>query len=889
MGNWNTGGGYGGSAGDFDDSYNAAMGYGGGGGNDNNDSSPAPVATPNYSYTRPDGIEVVDYSISAAQNPRNTYNFSTGLPSPSLGGGGSDVARSVLSQSVVQPDPVSYPGASSIPAVNALTRSYSDIKGLVTDALSKMPTDILSGIVPGVQEQSSVTGITGLASRARQQALEPAKSPLSTISGALGAVGEGIQSLRDISIPAFGGDLGLDLNRKGATLTYTRQFNKGGEAVAQDYVFEPRVTDPRRPSDIPLAERQAYADLDKMAETGFRSYLGYKADREDYQQGLRNLIANDPMGPQLQARNEDAMLDYLDYMQFYAPDTADVFPSDRLAREAAIYKGKIPYGFEDDAVLYGRRTPSGIAVTHGAHVQKGFEDPEIFLAGRRSTGPNTPYHEGYHDISTPQYAPSYRIPGEEEGVRAIDYYRAIALGNEDMLTETVRNMGFDPTSPEGRRQVRENALSMMVGIDDDTYKGFSPADRAEFVAEYESRINRSDTSGIMGNINKALEAITGPDFEKPFEYMLNEAPQSEFIEFLKRAPAYRKAASMYNDPKPREDVKAAVRGYRDGGEAEGGVFEQKEGYNYGSILPISRNLETGEKGFDLAGGITGAFGRGLETFERQLSGQPVSDQELVAAGLDVIPVGAGVANVAAPAAAPGILGAFYAKHASPKLIRGRLRPTGDVEPTMGTSVAGPGVYLGEQTDDILSYALKEADRKPVTEADEAFNVGRNVETKGEALELLANQAHNQMYDVANGKAYYFMKDGSLVVDNFKTGQIERRGKGTGYIYNTLVDANKDEFLDFRKSLADQAPKVKEALASMKLQLNISSSDMGDTIYQRLRNELGGETAANNFLKGQGLAGSVFNQRGKEMMVVFDPDKLDVTVVQPVSNVPAKKR
>ena len=197
--------------------------------------------------------------------------------------------------------------------------------------------------------------------------------------------------------------------------------------------------------------------------------------------------------------------------------------------------------------------------------------------------------------------------------------------------------------------------------------------------------------------------------------------------------------------------------------------------------------------------------------------------------------------------------------------------------------------MGEQADDLLTYALKEADRKPVTEADEAFNVGRNVETKGEALEVLANQAHNQLFDVVNGKAYYFMKDGSLVVDNFKTGQIERRGKGTGYIYNTLVDANKDEFLDFRKPLIDQASKVKEALASMKLQLNISPSDKGETIYKRLRNELGGETAANNFLKEKGLSGSLFNQGGKEMMVVFDPDKLDVKSVQPVSNVPARKR
>ena len=852
-----------------------------------------PTGDGGISYVNQAGIPVTDYSVQHRGMANQTY-----------GGDSSPVANPLDVNSGVTS--AAYPGAASIPSA---PRSYSDVRGLVNDALVANP-EMIGPDLTGVAEQSSVTGIAGLASRARDVSrnIQPGGTSLfgnpsrsigmqpigpSIMSGlrsGLEAVNRGIDTL--------GGNVQFDLGGDRIGITYARPFNKGGEAVSQDYTFEPRVTDPRRPSEIPLAEREAYADLDKMAETGFRSYLGYKADREDYQQGLRNLIANDPMGPALQSRNEDAMLDFLDYMQFYAPDTDDVFPSDRLAREAAIYKGKVPYGFEDDAVLYGRRTPKGIAVVHGAHVQKGFEEPEIFYSGRNSLSPQTTYHEGYHDIAMPQYAPSYRIPGEEEGVRAIDYYRAIALGNQDMLKNTVENMGFDPTTPEGRLRVRENALAMMVGIPDEQYENFRPEDREAFIEEYASRITEPDTSGIMGSITRALQSVTGPDVEMPFEYMLNEAPQSEFIEFLKRAPAYRKAASMYNEPKPRDDVKAAVRGYENGGPVDGypdTMFTQQPDREYGALLPLSRPVGEhpiyGElpREFDVAGGITGGFGRGLETFERQLSGDSVSDEELIAAGLDVIPVSAGVANAAAPAAAPGIVGMFMAKHASPRLIRERLKPTGEADPTMGTSVAGPGVYMSEQTDDILSYALKEADRKPVTEADEAFNVGRNVETKSETLELLANQAHNQMYDVANGKAYYFMKDGSLVVDDLKTGQIDRRGKGSGFIYNTLVDANKDEFFDFRKSLTDQSPKVRQALSSMKLQLNVSPSDKGETIYKRLRNELGGETAANNFLRERGLAGSVFNQRGKEMMVVFDPDKLDVKSVQPVSNVPAGKR
>ena len=325
--------------------------------------------------------------------------------------------------------------------------------------------------------------------------------------------------------------------------------------------------------------------------------------------------------------------------------------------------------------------------------------------------------------------------------------------------------------------------------------------------------------------------------------------------------------------------------YQDGGEV--GMFEQQPGFNYGMVLPISRNLETGEKGFDPAAGVLGAVGRGIGTFEQYLSGAPVSDRELVEAGLDVIPTGAGVANIAAPAAAPGILGAFMVKHGSPRMIRGPLSKS--AEPTMGTSVAGPGVYVGRETDDVLTYALREADRAPVTESDMSFSVGRNAQDNKELMSNLKESARNEVMDLANSKRYYFMDDGSLVVNDLSTGAVERRGKGSGYVYNALVDANEEQFLDFSLRYEDQPDTVRRALDDVRMNLNVGRGDTGKTIYTRLSNMLGGQDAANEYLETKGLAGNKFLQQGKEMMVIYNPDMLDVKVVQPVSQVPEGKK
>ena len=469
MGNWNTGGGYGGSAGDFDDSYNAAMGYDGGGGNDNNDSSPAPVATPNYSYTRPDGIEVVDYSISASQNPLNTYNFSTGVPSPNLGGGGNDVARSVLSQSVVQPDPVSYPGASSIPAVNALTRSYSDIKGLVTDALSQMPSDILSGSASQTTAPSSTTGISGLASRARDAVLAPAQNPLNTISG---AISSGIQSLKNFSLPAFGGEINLDaLPGGGFGLQYFRQFNQGGE-VSNDgprvnggiqslgyyNAGGPAVSRDEETSDVAMEARKAYLpqsvlDNITMTDSGIMSTM----------EGLRE--SNPEAFAEMMRRNTEKEIERLNMLEYYDDEILAKSGDpvlDRYLIDEAVYRTAVAPGFErtNDMEPYVEGSVTGGVTTNARFLSPGYT-PRSLVPGDEMSATNV-LHETVHDILPRSREGILGAANKEEAaVIGLDLYKAFKAGNKEGFNNALNylssnNVGVVLADPFAFDDMREN-------------------------------------------------------------------------------------------------------------------------------------------------------------------------------------------------------------------------------------------------------------------------------------------------------------------------------------------------------------------------------------------------------------------------------------------------
>jgi hypothetical protein len=352
---------------------------------------------------------------------------------------------------------------------------------------------------------------------------------------------------------------------------------------------------------------------------------------------------------------------------------------------------------------------------------------------------------------------------------------------------------------------------------------------------------------------------------------------------------------------------------------------QQPGREYGGILPFSRPESVqhpvyGEMAepseFDPAGGIMGMAGRALSTFDRKLEGLPVSDEQLAGAAIDVVPTSAGLASAAfGPAMLPGMLGAFSMKHGSGRLFNFFARnPKSTSDYTLlRERTAGPGTYLGDE-EVAVGYARRFAERDFAGEEDVAYDVafpfGVDIEDMranpkkydpdviddpklredtdralSDVLEDANRRAESKVVDMDNGKIMYFFEDGSTLVRNLNPTQdgrpvIEPLGKGAGFVYDVMVNAEKEHFLDFSKPLFKQPDFVASKIQDLRRFVELDDKATGSQFYGKLKQKLGGEEEATKALIDLGIIGNRFEQRGKEMMVVFDPDNLSIEKTTP---------
>jgi hypothetical protein len=638
--------------------------------------------------------------------------------------------------------------------------------------------------------------------------------------------------------------------------------------------------------------------------------------------------------------------DLLNETQFYREPT---LPVDEAAYDAVTYMGRVPFGSEDSKYLY-RKGSGGV---RGVNVEPteygksvgGIE--HILIAGRNLYDENTPVieHEGLHAVGQPQGV------DDEVATRALDYFRYQRLGDEEGMRRVAKGLrengfsAFDPENPESMKFLRLYAAKKAMSMDPEY---LDLMDKEELSAAYDSRIEEPGIFDALG------ELVGGEPAEPEFEPFLmgprhmRDFSDEEFQTFLDEAPAFQ-YEPMETQPRtstvtPRmvPDGDSMVRGYQNGGgigyferpEGEYGVepsqFEQdvtqQPGRVYDTIFtPMSRaesvqhplyGASEEPYEFDPAGGIMGMAGRALSTFDRKLSGLPVSDEQLAGAAMDIVPTSAGIASTAfGPAMLPGMLGAFSMKHGSGRLFNFFARnPKSTSDYTLlRERTAGPGTYLGDE-EVAVGYARRFAERDFAGEEDVAYDVafpfGVDIEDMranpkkydpdviddpklredtdralSDVLEDANRRAESKVVDMDNGKIMYFFEDGSTLVRNLNPTQdgrpvIEPLGKGAGFVYDVMVNAEKEHFLDFSKPLFKQPDFVASKIQDLRRLVELDDKATGSQFYGKLKQKLGGEEEATKALIDLGIIGNRFEQRGKEMMVVFDPDNLSIEKTTP---------
>ena len=155
----------------------------------------------------------------------------------------------------------------------------------------------------------------------------------------------------------------------------------------------------------------------------------------------------------------------------------------------------------------------------------------------------------------------------------------------------------------------------------------------------------------------------------------------------------------------------------------------------------------------------------------------------------------------------------------------------------------------------------------------------------DVLEDANRRAESKVVDMDNAKIMYFFEDGSTLVRNLNPTRdgrpvIEPLGKGAGFVYDVMVNAEKEHFLDFSKPLFKQPDFVASKIQDLRRFVELDDKATGSQFYGKLKQKLGGEEEATKALIDLGIIGNRFEQRGKEMMVVFDPDNLSIEKTTP---------
>jgi len=336
-------------------------------------------------------------------------------------------------------------------------------------------------------------------------------------------------------------------------------FSQGGDA--ESFSRMPAVRETRSTLN-PVSRAYEIEDAQDGLGALFLDYMNTKkisqlpGNRETYSQGVRNLMESVTPDTRnyLQGVNEAAMLDYLNEQQFFAED---VLPTDPAARDAAIYRGKVPYGLEDRSFLYrqGMYGIKGLAKTDSRMPE---ELKESFIAGK-NVFENTPIHEGYH-----QAIPNFG----ESTQRAIDLYRGKLLGDQDLIDESnrfLKGKGFN--IDEEKRdlgEVRIKALRGLMNIQDKFYKDLPESSKNYFREALEKRMTPTFLSSIFGGDEREFDSEG---------FVLSEIaalPEPDFLDMLKDVAAFQSDRGSYDylridEPRTVGDGDAAVRGYRDGG------------------------------------------------------------------------------------------------------------------------------------------------------------------------------------------------------------------------------------------------------------------------------------------------------------------------------------
>jgi hypothetical protein len=624
---------------------------------------------------------------------------------------------------------------------------------------------------------------------------------------------------------------------------------------------------------------------------------------------------------------------------------------ERRAIDQAVYTGRVPFGYEDSDYLYTQGNSGVLGNALLPEVSERLGIPrDINVVGNRAAFSQVPIHEGMHPI--------VNLPKKEEeaALRALDYFRMKRYGDAEEAQTLLGQVGYDVTKPDGLGKARVLALKGAMSMTPDQFEDLSDVDKAELQESFDAY------KKAPGLISSVLGTLTGEKAQPKFEDMIitpenaAEMPEEEFNTLLKAAPAFTFerifSDSSINITGPRMigEGESAVRAYQDGGsvtpfetyaesvnaqslgdmaadigayfkrqEAEYGVepspFEQdmvqQPGREYGMLFPRSKDLETGESRFDPAGGIMGMVGRALSTFDRKLSGLPVSDEELAAAAIDVVPTSASLVSAAfGPALSPGMLGVFITKHGSPFDFDVFRRPSKeDVGLTSTRANLGPAIYSGEEPV-ATAFAQRFAQRKSAGEEDESYDVATlfgdpedqiarpqmydlsNPDAE-EGLSLVLQdasaRANTHVPDLANQKSFYFFDDGSALIHNYNPGpnvpRIQPLDKGEAFVYTAKVNAEKDQYLDWSAPFFKQSEFVRNRLRPFLKKYGIDDRSTGQEMWNKIAGANNDDAmTVNAILEQAGIKGNKIVQSGNEILATFNPDDMAIVDKQELGKV-----
>lgn len=658
------------------------------------------------------------------------------------------------------------------------------------------------------------------------------------------------------------------------------------------------------------------ADNSEQLRQTFYDYVLSATSDDDRIDRTRELVA---ANPDILERNRAAQERALNYIQYdFEPDTY----LDRVAADEAAIRSSVPFGLEEAGAI-GQENDG---VLYGLNIRTPQYGQRIFVPGKQTpTIKNTYLHEGIHSFTEDNLSANQ----DELSVRALDLFRARRIGDPELIKgaerffiaqadriplNDLKKLYEDSDDPavklvflemllkkkkrafteEDEKKAREAALLGATSLNDAFYKDLTEAEKKSL---------REGVGEYMDQFGFFEPPVLDPSkmSEEEFQGILNLAPGLTLKNY---ARSNFESPQTYK-PRARKFADGGVAGYFERPEIDGMLYSsefekdvsEKPGYEYGMILPISTNVETGESQFDLAGGITGGIGRGLSTLDRSLSGISVADEELMEGLMNVVGPSAGIAGVTAgPGQLPGLIGAFNLKHGSGALFD-KLRRS-------ETGAAGPGVYGAEDTGAALGYALSRAEASPLTKDLIAYEYKEMYEDPSEASNVIAYaiEGANKAVDKTSDTTNFIFKDGSMMrlnralsydemdyieengvpkylIEDLESGKLDLKFQGglKGYIYDIAIKETKDDFFDFTKPLKDQPLKHRQALLELAEKTGYDSPDeMGGFFYRHLEGFYGSDDAASKKLSDLGIIGNkTLLGLNDEAYVIFDPDKIEI--------------